>query len=68
MADITMCAHEGCRQAMWCYRKHAVANEFQQAYADLFEPHPTDPTVPCLSFWALEGRRDIEPLQDNPHG
>jgi hypothetical protein len=48
---------------MWCYRKRAVADEFRQAYADMFEPHPNDPSIPCLNFWALEGRKNIEPLK-----
>jgi hypothetical protein len=62
MADITMCTHTGCKQEQSCYRKRAIASNWQ-SYTDLFEPHPTDPAVPCLSFWALEGRRDIEPIK-----
>jgi len=59
MADITKCTHEDCRQAMNCYRKRAIDCEWQ-SYADMYEPHPTDPSIPCLNFWAIEGRRDIE--------
>jgi hypothetical protein len=61
MADITKCAHTCCRQAMWCYRKRARNSEWQ-AWDDMFEPHPTDPSIPCLNFWAIEGRRDIESI------
>lgn len=63
MADITMCVHEGCKQAMQCYRKRAMLSDWQ-SWADLYEPHPTDPSIPCLNFWAIEGRRDIESMDN----
>ena len=62
MADITMCTHTGCKQQQSCYRKRAIAHEFRQAYADMLEPHPNDPSIPCVNFWAIGDRRDIEPL------
>jgi uncharacterized membrane protein YgcG len=64
MADITMCTHTGCRQGLSCYRKRAIAGHWQ-SYADLFEPHPNDPSIPCLNFMPIEGRRNIEPHVDD---
>lgn len=61
MADITMCTHEGCKQAMSCYRKRAIPSNYQ-SMADLYEIHPSDPSIKCVSFWPLEGRNNITPL------
>lgn len=63
MADITKCNHPTCKQEISCYRKRALGSEWQ-AWADMYEPHPTDPSIPCLNFWALEGRSDIEPAKE----
>lgn len=60
MADITKCSHADCKQAQSCYRKRAIGCGWQ-SWNDMYEPHPTDPSIPCRNFWPLEGRRDIEP-------
>jgi uncharacterized membrane protein YgcG len=64
MTDITMCTHTGCRQGLSCYRKRAIAGHWQ-SYADLFEPHLNDPSIPCMNFVAIEARRNIEPHVDD---
>jgi hypothetical protein len=30
----------------------------------MYEPHPTDPSIPCVNFWAIEGRKDVEPVKE----
>jgi hypothetical protein len=60
MADITMCVHKGCRQEISCYRKRAIASDWQ-SMADLYEAHPSDLSINCINFIAIEGRK-IEPL------
>jgi hypothetical protein len=47
---------------MFCYRKRAIPSE-RQSMADLFEMHQNDPSIPCINFWAIEGRKDIEPVE-----
>lgn len=63
MADITMCVHEGCKQSISCYRKRAIPSDWQ-SYADLYEVHQSDPSIPCVSFFPIEGRKNITPLEN----
>jgi len=48
-----------CKQKGSCYRFRKIPHEYRQPWADLKEPHPTDPSIKCINFIAIEGRKDI---------
>ena len=53
-----MCeAPNQCTQKQSCYRFRKVPQEYLQPYAMLYDPHPEDPSVKCINFIAIEGRR-----------
>jgi|GEM_PF-5282708 hypothetical protein len=50
-----------CNQRQSCYRYRMIPNEYRQAYAHLYEQHPSDPSIKCINFVAIEGRRIAPP-------
>lgn len=48
-----------------CYRFRCIGNEYWQPYAEMYEPHPNDPNIKCLNFVALEGRKNLLPIEED---
>jgi hypothetical protein len=48
-----------CRQKNNCYRFRKIPHEYRQPWADLKEPHPTDPSIKCINFIVIEGKKNI---------
>ena len=44
-----------------CYRYRKIGSDYQ-SYAMLYEPHPNDPSIKCVNFVAIEGRKDLKEL------
>jgi hypothetical protein len=48
-----------CEQKNSCYRFRKEPHPYRQPWANMHQFHPTDPSIKCINFIAIEGRKDI---------
>ena len=60
---LCMCSpYEGCKQKDSCYRYRMIPNEYQ-CVAYMYDPHPSDPSIKCVNFVSIEGRKINAPKE-----